>query len=413
MSENLDDKMKIILKGKGIEPEAVKMAKAMAFARKDMFDSSALNALEEQSKRWNDLMTHISGSIAASAMLNAELSKVGRVAEIAMGHANTASTLAKQVSAIGEAAKYFSEMYRSPLQNELDKVFAIANQSFVVGNKIATLYQSQFDEIRRVAETLHTPWLNSQNVATSIQGLAGLSSIGKALRDARHPFEKPATHFLRDQLGDWRHAHSLVVIDDPVQRSNFYIQQGLNSDLIEYPSSAFDEILNATHIRPVETSPIIPKYNLSTEIEPEEAEVPLHSIEAFRILHMFENRMRKFIDEEMTKHFGLSWIKHRVPGDMKKRWGDKRCKALDSGEPEHPLICYADFTEYETIIVRKDNWDDVFKAVFRNKSSVLESLRRLYPLRNPTMHSRIIISDDMLYLMAETRRILKAIEKHG
>ena len=413
MSGNQDDKMEIILKGKDIEPEAVKVARAIDLVRKDMLASSAIGALAEQSKHWKELMTPLSGSIAASAMLNAELSKVGRVAEIVMGHANAASTLAMQVSAIGEAAKHFSKMYRSPLQGELDKISAIASQSFEVSNKVATLFQSPFDEVRRVAEALHTPWLNSQNVAASIQGVAGLSSIGKVLRDARHPFEKSATHFLRDQLGDWRSAHSLVVLDDPVHRSDFYVQQGLNSDLIEYPSSAFDEMLNATHIRPVEITPIISKYNLSTEIEPEESEVPSHAIEAFRMLHSFENRMRKFIDDEMTKHFGLSWIKHRVPGDMKKRWGDKRSKALDSGEPEHPLICYADFTEYETIIVRKDNWGDVFKAVFRNKSSVSESLRRLYPLRNPTMHSRAIISDDMLYLMAETRRILKAIEKHG
>jgi len=413
MNEDSDAKMKITLKGKNIEPEAVKVARAMDLARKDMLASSSMNALNEQSKRWNELMTHLSGSSAASEMLNAELTKAGRVAEIVMGHSNAERKFLQQTSAMRDTIKRFSEMYRSPLQGELDKVLAIARQSIETGTKAVTLYQMQFDEVRRVAESIHTPWLNNLNAIASIQGLAGLSSIGNTLREGSHPFGKTATHLLRDQLGDWRHAQSWAVIDDPIQRSDFYLHQGLNSSLTDYPSDAFDEALNVTGIQPIEIKPVISSYQLNSEVESDIDEPPTHMVSAYKIIYTFESKIRKFIDKIMTERYGSNWATHRVPGDMKKNWDEKRTKALDYGESEHPLICYADFTHYETIIVRRDNWEEVFKAVFRNKASVTESLRRLYPMRIPTMHTRIIISDDILYLMAETQRILKAIENYG
>ena len=86
----------------------------------------------------------------------------------------------------------------------------------------------------------------------------------------------------------------------------------------------------------------------------------------------------------MTAAIGENWIKHRVPGDMCRQWKDKRTKALDGGEPKHPLIAYADFTDYVQIIVRRDNWNQVFASVFPRKSLVEESLQRLYP--NPGLH---------------------------
>lgn len=111
----------------------------------------------------------------------------------------------------------------------------------------------------------------------------------------------------------------------------------------------------------------------------------------------------------MTASFGKSWIKHRVPGPMRQRWCEKHESSRDEGEPERPLIAYADFTDYEPIIVRGDNWKQVFAPIFRRKTLVQESLQRLYPIRVCTMHARFITQDDELYLLAETRRILRAM----
>ena len=111
----------------------------------------------------------------------------------------------------------------------------------------------------------------------------------------------------------------------------------------------------------------------------------------------------------MTAAVGKNWIKRRVSSQMRQKWCDKRKKAVASGDPERPLIVYADFTDYETIIVRKDNWKEVFQSMFQRKTLVQESFQRLYPIRVCTMHSRIITQDDELYLHAETQRLLRAI----
>jgi hypothetical protein len=111
----------------------------------------------------------------------------------------------------------------------------------------------------------------------------------------------------------------------------------------------------------------------------------------------------------MKAAFGEHWIKHRVPGEMRKSWQDKRQKAQDNGGKNWSLIAYADFTDYETIITRNDNWSAVFKSVFDRPELVRESFQRLYPIRLCTMHARIITQDDELYLHVETMRLLKAI----
>ncbi len=90
-------------------------------------------------------------------------------------------------------------------------------------------------------------------------------------------------------------------------------------------------------------------------------------------------------------------------------WESKRAEALAKGEPEQPLIAYADFSDYIKIIERRDNWTRVFKAVFGRPEDVRESFVRLFPIRICTMHARIITLDDELLLRVAIRRVLRAI----
>jgi len=113
----------------------------------------------------------------------------------------------------------------------------------------------------------------------------------------------------------------------------------------------------------------------------------------------------------MMAAIGKNWIKKCVSGEMRTQWQKKRDDAVARGEPKRPLIAYADFTDYEKIIVRRDNWNNVFQSVFCRKELVQESLRRLYPIRICTMHARIITQNDELYLHAETTRLWLAIRE--
>ena len=75
-----------------------------------------------------------------------------------------------------------------------------------------------------------------------------------------------------------------------------------------------------------------------------------------------------------------------------------------------PLISYADFSDYEKIICRRDNWRLVFGSFFGRMESVRESLQRRYPIRICTMHARPITNEDELLLYVEVKRLGKVFK---
>lgn len=109
--------------------------------------------------------------------------------------------------------------------------------------------------------------------------------------------------------------------------------------------------------------------------------------------------------------FSVLQLKRRLPGDIRKAWLEKREKAKQYGEAGRPLIAYADFTDYQRIVTRTDNWEKIFRAFFVRRSSIEESFRRLYPIRICTMHARPITQDDELLLFVEVKRIMAAIRR--
>ena len=139
-------------------------------------------------------------------------------------------------------------------------------------------------------------------------------------------------------------------------------------------------------------------------------DVPDENIDAYQLIFVLETNLRSFIDEQMTQQFGHQWVMQRIPPEMHQEWQKRRRIAIDKGEVEQKLIAYADFTDYIDIICKKDNWKSVFERFFKRKSNIQESFTRLYPVRLSTMHSRVIIPEDLLLAHAEVRRILRAIQ---
>ena len=117
--------------------------------------------------------------------------------------------------------------------------------------------------------------------------------------------------------------------------------------------------------------------------------------------------VRRFTDRRMTEAYGPDWPWHRLPNDLYEKWARKKQRAEDAGGRVWPLIAYADFTDYELVLCRGDNWREVFVRYFSRPESVRETFQRLYPIRLDTMHARPITQDDELLLYVETRRLMK------
>ena len=276
--------------------------------------------------------------------------------------------------------------------------------------RVLAHYRDHESELRQAIEAMSAPWLKLQDQTRSLTGIVELQEIGHVLR-TMPDFGIQSADRLRPHLGDWRASIDWPpeIFSDPLARSDFYVERGLDPALTDFPANAFDQAITIAGIkRP--PPPRIGDYDHAPDPSYDDEEAGLQrNNAAYDRLQRFETHVRRFIDRMMTAALGTNWIKHRVAGPIRQEWRDKRNKALASGEPEKPLIAYADFTDYEAIIVRNDNWREVFRSVFQRKTLVHESFRRLYPIRVCTMHSRIITQDDELYLHAETRRLLLAI----
>jgi hypothetical protein len=262
---------------------------------------------------------------------------------------------------------------------------------------------------------MRTPWLNLNKVTESISGVVGLHALGLSL-STQAPFDRATTQLVRNALGDWRDfstPSNPSVLEAP-DREIYYRERGLEPTLIEFPAEAFEQLAEDTGL----TAGINALISLF-DIDPQGtalSEAALHrATVAYRLLLQLEVCLRRFIHGAMKKEFGEDWPRQRLPPSIYELWKDKQSKAEAKGEAPCPLIEYADFTDYLTIIQRRDNWSAVFKSMFHRKEDVVESLQRLGPLRLSTMHARPtnITNSDIIMLLSETTRIVGITRMHA
>ena len=197
---------------------------------------------------------------------------------------------------------------------------------------------------------------------------------------------------------------------DLAARSDFYVSLGFDRALTDFPAPAFAQSLDIAGLRR-EPPSLVDRYGapVARANDDDKEEGLARTNMAHDWLLRLETQLREFIDERMTRAFGTDWPKRRLPNGLYESWQEKKQKAKEAGGEEWSLVAYADFTDYERVICRSDNWREIFAAFFGRPESVRESFQRLYPIRLDTMHARPITQDDELLLYVETRRLVKVI----
>lgn len=301
--------------------------------------------------------------------------------------------------------------FRMPALDELNRSIARYHDSPMF--KALTQQTESARALSHAMESMHSPWIDRLEPLRSLDGFSSLQAIGQAIK-AFPGFDERLSSLLRDQLGDWRDRITWPdnIFEDVVVRSQFYEQRGLNLALTEFPARAFAEGLELAELR---TAPptLVDLYGEPVPPADDEAEEDglQRTNQAHEWLLRLETQIRQGIDTLMTAACGPDWPKHRMPNGMYDLWLDKQKKEVAAGKQPQPLIAYADFTDYAHIILRGDNWRQVFAPVFRREQDIRESLQRLYPIRLCTMHARIITQEDELLLYVEVKRIAKAVKQ--
>jgi hypothetical protein len=305
--------------------------------------------------------------------------------------------------------KEMESQFRLPEMPEISRMLTEI-RAYQVPDGVAALFKEcdAISDLQKTLADIHTPWLDIDEKWRSITGLIELQSIGRAL-DSIPTFDDNLVAAMRFDLGDWRDSISWkpAIFEDREARSDFYESLGFNKALTDFPVPAFEQSLDIAGLRRQPT--LVSMYGFPVPATAEDDDGGLtRTNTAHDWLLRLETQLRAFIDREMTKAYGADWPKHRLPNGLYDQWREKKRKAVQAGGPEMPLISYADFTDYEQVICKGDNWRVVFTGFFGRPESVRESFQRLYPIRICTMHARPITKDDELLLYVEAKRLGKA-----
>ena len=324
------------------------------------------------------------------------------------GLLDAAGRLASELEGVSSLTADLQRRYRLPALGET--VANLQSPEFQALWKTFDRSRKSLALLQREADSLTAPWLSTINASVSFSGFCELQGIGLQLRRSA-AFDADTAARLRLVLGDWRVPVEwpTPIFGDPMARTEFYLDRGLDPALSDFPAEAFDQIITSAGLKDA-PPPLLSDYSGNTDPDHDDEEAGfVRTNAAHNRLQRFETHIRRFIERQLREVTGDNWMKERVPPQILEDWQAKQRRARDSGEPDRPAIAYADFTHYEQIILRKDNWQDVFAPVFTRRTLVQESFQRLYPIRVCAMHARIITQDDELYLHVETKRLLASI----
>jgi len=127
-------------------------------------------------------------------------------------------------------------------------------------------------------------------------------------------------------------------------------------------------------------------------------------------LYYLEKTLRRIVVEQLSKIDEKWWLR-RVPEEI-RQYAERRkreeMEKLVRTQDFHP-IWYVDFTDYVAIITRRDNWNEVFKSIFRNKEHFKAAIEMLSPIRNKIAHMRPLSEREITNLIALSEDILVAI----
>ncbi|MDP9607228.1 UNVERIFIED_ORG: hypothetical protein J2W38_007049 [Variovorax paradoxus] len=321
------------------------------------------------------------------------------------------SLKAKEHESLRAIAKTYESTFRIPRLEETRQL--LLRLELPVGSAAAYVRQhlGALAQQESLLASMRSPWLGEAGIERSATALLELQGIGAAVRSG-NGFDVAATQALRSSLGDWRDpvSPSEIVVEEPLARTEIYVARGFNPSLTDFPEKTFQEGLALAGLHRDSQQVIVPPQAMQPVDEIEEAAFWRTNL-CHNYLQRLERRIRQFIDDAMTARYGADWPAKRLQPQMLASWEEKKQKAHKAGMSLASLIEIADFTDYEVIICRKDHWREVFEPRFKRVESVRESFQRLYPIRVAAMHSRFVTKEDVLYVTAESTRLLAAISR--
>ena len=233
----------------------------------------------------------------------------------------------------------------------------------------------------------------------SAVGFTHLSHLGHVIH-TEEPFSQSVAELIGDELGD---VNTAGLSDNVDERDKAAMRSGLNPELIAFPHATYNRVLFSAGFRlsfdPVPIPQAVESRDSGTAFNPQH----------WRILNELEQRLRHLVEQRLEKLAGSNWIRQRIPQAMRERWTERQKEDRADGRPVYAAIQYADFMDLANVIMRRDNWREVFQEIFRDPKDIAVSLQRLHPVRKAVAHNRPLGRADVLTLVSEATRIFRAL----
>ncbi len=141
-------------------------------------------------------------------------------------------------------------------------------------------------------------------------------------------------------------------------------------------------------------------------------DIPNENLAIFRFFYSIEVGLRELIIELLEDGYGPYWWRLRLPPDVLQAYREGRNYERTIGwlqlVPHHPVY-YLDFPDLKKVIVRSDNWEQVFRHIFKSKETLLGTLTELEPIRNKIAHNRKATTADMIIIRGAHEKLVTAI----
>jgi hypothetical protein len=188
-----------------------------------------------------------------------------------------------------------------------------------------------------------------------------------------------------------------------VSRDAAAVSIGLQADLIAFPPAGYSTIVFTAGFRFNIQVPPLPQ--AIEAADPDAVYDPNHAT----LLSTVEQHLRQLVEQQLSALGGPSWVKRRVSEAVRKRWYHRQEEDRQLSRPVYSPIQYADFMDLADVIAQNNNWREAFAPIFDNSDDLRMSLQRLHPVRKAIAHSRPLCRADVLTLVAEATRLLKAL----
>jgi hypothetical protein len=133
----------------------------------------------------------------------------------------------------------------------------------------------------------------------------------------------------------------------------------------------------------------------------------------YRVLGVFEEQLRAFVSRKLEEKAGPKWFKQRVDGTIGGKAKQAREAAVRRDEDPMPLIHYTDLGDVSTIVLARNNWNEVFEPVFMNREGFDHDMQKLVAARRPTAHYRKLDGVRLVELICVIDRLTKRMGNDG